>query len=290
MFTDWCLLLQYDIRQYSEWACRFQRFFVYMGLDTSAWILAAISVERFFAVCLPHKHKMLRTTSRAWKIVLGIVLIQTVFNSNVFFTYGPQTIVTNNETKVFPCGYSSDSAKEYLKEYHSYLAMAIYCFLPFVVMLTLNILIIVKLRRMQAKLSSGRNCSTTSRSEIKTQSMTRMLLCVTFYFVVITTPSFIFAIFENWYFTSTEITPEKLGRIEVVDAVLTLMLYLNHSINFLLYCVSGRRFRRELRKLLKCGSGKDGHTTGTSDTLVMSRVKSSSPEQEKAKSSTPKTQ
>ena len=95
------------------------------------------------------------------------------------------------------------------------------------------------------------NSSQQSRkSQRNTISMTRMLLCVTFYFVIVTTPTFIFSIIQEYMFDKTEITPEKNGKIELVDAISTLMLYLNHSINFLLYAVSGRRFRKELYSML----------------------------------------
>lgn len=274
--------MQYDIRHHSEWSCRFQRFFVYVSLDTSAWILAAISIERFLAVCMPHKHKLLKSTSRAWKVVIGIIIFQVAFNSHVFFNYGSQTVTKDNVTTTFACGYSSDAAREYLTVYHSWISMAVYCFIPFCTMLILNIFIIAKMRLMQAALKSRCSASTTSRrSQANTLSMTRMLLCVTFYFILVTTPAFIFAIFQEWLFKNTEITPEKYGQIEVVDAVLTILLYLNHSINFLLYCVSGRRFRRELITMLKCNKGKDDNRpsgTGTkaggttTDTLLVDKV------------------
>ena len=225
-----------------------------MSLDTSAWILAAISVERFIAVCMPQKHKLLTTTSRAWKIVLAIVIFQILFNANVFITYGPETINGDNTTRKFECGFSSNSSREYLTKYHVWIAMAIYGIIPFTVMLTLNVFIISRLSKIKKAFASYSTSSTTSRSKINTHSMTRMLLCVTFYFVIITMPVFIFEVFQQRIFSSKtkEITPEKKGQIEIVDAVLTLMLYLNHSINFFLYCVSGRRFKKELLKLLRC--------------------------------------
>lgn len=191
-------------------------------------------------------------------MVAAIVVFMCVFNSNVFFTYGEMTVLLDsNLTKVYQCGFSNAASREYLTKYHLWIAFTIYSIIPFCTMLTLNSFIIRKLYLMQNLLTKRTlsmrksNSSQQSRkSQRNTLSMTRMLLCVTFYFVIVTTPTFIFSIIQQHMFDESEITPEKLGRIELVDAVSTLLLYLNHSINFLLYAVSGRRFRRELSLLL----------------------------------------
>ena len=211
-------------------------------------------------MCLPQRHRVLtsKATSRPWQIVAGIVIFMTLFNINVFFTWGKQTVVLDdNTTKVFNCGFRSDGAREYLTKYHLWIAFTIYSIIPFCTMLILNSFIIRKLRMMHGLLTKRTlsmrksNSSQQSRkSQRNTISMTRMLLCVTFYFVIVTTPTFIFSIIQEYMFDKTEITPEKNGKIELVDAISTLMLYLNHSINFLLYAVSGRRFRKELYSML----------------------------------------
>lgn len=258
------------------WSCRFQRFFLYTSMDTSVWILAAVTIERFLAVCVPHNHKLLKTPSRAWKVVLAIVIFQMGFNSHVFATYGLQLKVINATLNMtFPCGFQSDASREYLTKYHGWLSFTVYCVIPFVVMLVLNIFIIVKLKNMRRSFTMNRKYSTPTRSQINTISMTRMLLTVTFYFLTVTTPVFIFTIIQEWLFTSSRITAEKYGRMEVVDAVLTIMLYLNHSINFLLYCVTGKRFKRELKRILMCSGDTMGADTtvggNTTDTPLVDK-------------------
>ncbi|XP_067928071.1 FMRFamide peptide receptor frpr-18-like [Watersipora subatra] len=268
-------LTAYDIRQYSEWTCRFQRFTLYLALDSSAWILGAISIERFLAVCMPLQHRAFKVRSRALKIVLGIILFQTAYNCPVFFTYGEQTF----DNKTYPCSFTSDAAKTYHTKYNTYISMVIYCVFPSVVMLTLNICIIVRLIRIEK--SFLRNATTTSRSQINAISMTRMLLCVTFYFIIVTTPSFIFAIFQEKLFAQEIVTPEDFGQSEVVDAIFTLLLYLNHSINFFLYCATGKKFKRELLKMLGCykfnRDRKQSERTTTCGTPLMMRSVKASP-------------
>lgn len=165
----------------------------------------------------------------------------------MFFTRGREFVEEKNKT--VECGYPSLAAKHYWRYYHGWLAMTVYCLMPFVIMLTLNTAVIIKLRKMNERLSNRR--SSTKSSEQMTASMTRMLLCVTFYFVLVTTPSFIFTYHQDQLFFTSKLSQETYADSELVDAILTLLLYLNHSINFVLYCLSGRRFRTELKLMLR---------------------------------------
>ena len=76
-----------------------------------------------------------------------------------------------------------------------------------------------------------------SKSAIKG---TAMLLTVSFAFIILTGPIAIAnAIYEN--------------NIQILVFVATSTLeYLNHGMNCLLYCISGSRFRNELKKTLGC--------------------------------------
>lgn len=221
-----------------------------MSLDTSAWILIAICVERFLAVFLPHRHRLLKTPSRAAMVVGAILAFQFCFNFPVWFIWGEQDKVIDNTTITIPCGFTSSDAETYWTSIHHYLAISVYCIIPFVTMLTLNTLIICKLRQVNKLAARNSSKSRAKSRNTKTSSMTTMLLCVTFYFIMITAPSFIFTLVQEDMFNNSVITKEKYAKMELVDAVLTIMLYINHSINFFLYCLTGRRFRMELRALL----------------------------------------
>lgn len=236
------------MRKESPESCKAQRFILYLSLDTSAWILIAICAERFLAVFLPHRHHLLKTPRRAAKVVAAIVAFQFCFNFPVIFIRGKEAKISDNGTvEIYNCGYSSGAAKHYWTYIHHYLAIIVYCIIPFIVMLTLNLLIIYKLRMV----SNITKKSSTKHRRMNTSSMTIMLLFVTFNFIMITTPSVIFTIVQEAMIDRSLVSRQKYAEMELVDAILTLLMYLNHSINFLLYCVAGRRFRGELRALLR---------------------------------------
>ena len=83
-------------------------------------------------------------------------------------------------------------------------------------------------------------------------NITVMLLAVSFTFLLLTSPVVIVLLYEGYYWLSSS-NVEK-ARSHLVHAVVDNLMYTNHAINFMLYCLSGRRFRRELGKLLsRCG-------------------------------------
>ena len=98
-------------------------------------------------------------------------------------------------------------------------------------------------RKLGTKSTSG----ATSNANI-----TVMLLAVSFTFLLLTSPVVIVLLYEGYYLLPSS-NVEK-ARSHLVHAVVDNLMYTNHAINFLLYCLSGRRFRRELGKLLsRCG-------------------------------------
>lgn len=245
----------------SPMSCKLQRFVLYVALDTSSWLLTAVTLERFLAVCHVVKHRKFCKPKTAAQAIAAIVVFQISFNAQVFFTRGVEDIENFNSTTNYSyinCGYTSPSAKHYWTYYHSWLSMLIYCIIPFITMLILNCFIVHKLRHLQRRPSTIKRLAASSTGFMRhTSSMTHMLLAVTIYFIVVTTPTFIFTIVEGFLLDIHDIDDKKYAKMELVDAICSILLYLNHSINFFLYCLTGVRFRRELYAMLGC-TGKHG--------------------------------
>ena len=116
----------------------------------------------------------------------------------------------------------------------------LYSFIPLSVMFTSNCLIILKF--MLAKWNN-RNSGSESVNQALSKSAVKgsvMLLTVSFAFLILTGPMCVYtSIIEN--------DPPRL-----LYGVAAILQYLNHSINGLLYCISGSRFRHEFAQLFKC--------------------------------------
>ena len=117
----------------------------------------------------------------------------------------------------------------------------LYSYAPFTIMIITNCAIIYKF--MKAKLRSNNQRCTESTNQALSKSAvkgTAMLITVSITFILLTGPmSFTIAVTNSPH--------------PVLFAVFMFLLYLNHSINGLLYSIVGSRFRKELIDTLCCG-------------------------------------
>ena len=83
-----------------------------------------------------------------------------------------------------------------------------------------------------------------------------LLLFFSFIFLLTTSPIVIYLV---GYDSFTEgASAKKWAQIELAWAVVNLLAYSNNALNFMLYCVSGPRFRRELFGLFRRGLNRVG--------------------------------
>ena len=112
----------------------------------------------------------------------------------------------------------------------------LYSFGPFTLMFMTNFAISFKF--IETKCNDKRNTSTESTNQTLAKSATRgtaMVVTVSVTFLLLTAPIAVKNILFNWY----DISP-------LYRAFMNLTQYLNHSINGVLYCIVGSRFRKEL--------------------------------------------
>lgn len=59
---------------------------------------------------------------------------------------------------------------------------------------------------------------------------------------------------------------QMVANFDLTSAVTKLLMYINHSINFYLYCATGHKFCCELKRLFRsCCSRKQNHLLRTND-------------------------
>ena len=99
--------------------------------------------------------------------------------------------------------------------------------------------------------------------------LTIMLLLVTVLFTVLLIPTYIRFI----YLTSVKSdTPSKFAR-SVFLFQLTYKLYVtNNGINFFLYCISGKKFRNDLKEILCCGRKSSDRRTQAIENKIESQT------------------
>jgi hypothetical protein len=203
-------------------------------------------VDRCVAVCFPLRAAWLCSIRHARRLTFGLILFICLYNLHVFWTFGLHPSATG---KLICRG---DPARPFMQYPFEVFKLATYCFLPFVLVLVMNSAIIYQIRAARKGLTTQNSARSgdSNGSGGSHAKVTYMLLTVSFTWFFMTAP-FALIIF--------------LGNAEtdkIVKTIIFLLMYMNHSVNFFLYCLIGRKFRRELRELFTCKRKRRIKTNG----------------------------
>jgi hypothetical protein len=230
-----------DVRNLSNFGCKLHLFLVYASMQYSAWVLCLVAAERTVSVFLPHKYKALGTKRLALVLLSVVAFVIALVNQQFFWTYS----LTEDVESVYG---SRCLVKDRFKDFHNFvwpwIDFCLASLFPSLIMLVCNTSIVVKLFRVRK-----RNIGLETESTRLT-SMNAILLTLCLVFLLSSAPICIYILSEKYW--GAGVTRETGAKLSVVWAVVNLLYYCNNSINFLLYCVSGPRFRRVLGTLCKC--------------------------------------
>ncbi|XP_033759856.1 G-protein coupled receptor 4-like [Pecten maximus] len=267
-----------DIRLISNASCKFHGFLVYVSLDFTAWILVAVTADRCFAICHPFKAKIVCTRKVAKVIVCVILGTLIAINGHLFWSLAildladeiQCTAVTDFGNTIWP-----------------WMDFSVFSAMPFSIMITSNIIIVRQLcrssRRLEAHRMSDRAGCNSERSDIATikpdtyssttrirltsnsssqtgsgrntirqrmgkiSNVTIMLLSVNCLFLLLTAPIVIYLIgYMKWYVDASD---HARAKMNLLWCFCNMMQYLNNSIHFFIYCLTGPKFRRELKAM-----------------------------------------
>ena len=75
-----------SIRNYSDFSCKIVNALGYTVSDLSVWLIIAVTVERFIAVCYPLKAATTCTKKTAVKVIGALLIVMILININFFWT------------------------------------------------------------------------------------------------------------------------------------------------------------------------------------------------------------
>lgn len=238
-------LVGIDIRWYFLEICGVHYWLTYSFLHCSAWVRIAFTIQRISSVWLPHgsRFRFNHRTARINLAVLIFVILAT--NSHMLYGKRPEPIEENNQT-ILRCGFVNKEYKQFFGKYWTIVDFLLFPAIPSVLMITGNLLIILKVfkskhnvERNASKRSDGHTNSRTSRFS----SMTLVLIVLNVSFIILTAPFGIMMI-GNTYFSLSE------NLYWILFDVFDVLTYVDNSVDFLLYCLTGSLFRQELKKML----------------------------------------
>ena len=225
----------------------------------STLLIVTMTFERFYSIIMPHRAASFNTVNRAKTIILSIILFSIIFNI-------PQLFTSTNFGQLC-VSFGTGSERTEVKIYY-WLTFIIPVFIPFILLLAMNSVIIHTLRTrfdFTTKSSPVQGQSTGQGQTTKNQQSDKqifiLLLLVTFTFLILNTPVNVMIFYINYVPGNTAYYH---AGVHLFYHVAEKAYFTNHAINFILYVLSGQKFRKDLVKLFQCSESSEIFSTSGS--------------------------
>ena len=229
-----------DIRSYSIIGCKIFYFFLQWARPVSALMVALVCFERFVAIWLPLKANVFSSRRAALIEVCGIF-------SLACFVSGFRTQMVGITDNVCLAVVLTPYNK-HLKDFCSIMGITIRILIPTLILLLLTPPTIAKLfhrRLLKRQMNNGR-----SNQSDETNRVSLMLLSVVIAFCILVTP---FCLLKHGYlFIGINIVSSSTPAMRILNEARLICEQINCVINFILYVLISRMFRRQFYEILTC--------------------------------------
>ena len=214
-----------------------------------------MTIDKYIAIKWPHRAATYSTPRRARIIAISLYVCVFIYNIPHFLF----SSVIGSQCLAY--GISSVMSRVY-----SWFSFVLNAIIPFTLLIHMNY-VIVKTVRNSRKLFRSTDTNTgieTRQRTMKTaeNQVTIMLLLVTTLFLILLFPTyfrFIYLVFAK------RDTPSEYAESRLIYEITSKLYLSNSGINFLLYCISGQKFRNDLKEILCCSSTRNRSVTGSKD-------------------------
>jgi len=234
-----------DIRHTSSIVCKAHWFLMYVTADCAVWILTTITIERVVSTLYPYRSKRVCTKKVAKIMLVVIAATALLINGHLLFGFGRIEKHIGNKTTI-SCSPLTDAYAQFFGKIWTWIDLCKFSLIPFVILSSGNACIMYRLVVSRRKLKG--DATVTLKRYKKTSNMSVLLVALNCMFILFTLPVSIYFIGEP-YWVPRDI-PRKVQLDDPWWAVVNILMYINNSVNFILYCASGSRFRNHVKKLL----------------------------------------
>lgn len=231
-FKTWLRIVTggYEMLHINSGMCKTIKYLFFTSTHLSAWFIVLLTCERFLVVCFPFRASRYWIVHRPWIITLVTIGIIMLININYFWT--SELIVIRKTLKCVVFEHDTLMCTVF-----PILNMFIYSFLPAGIVFSFNMAIIATIaRHNRFKDAPQQRGITTMLRRQNQQRLTVMLICICLLWLLLSGP---YAIISSFIHNASIF----------VRTISYLLMYVNHAINFYIYCLTGKRFRFELKRM-----------------------------------------
>ena len=242
------------IHDWVQVECEIIAFLVLITLQNTTYQVLAMTMDKYIAIKWPHKAATYSTPKRAKITVVGIYICSVTYNiPNIFMSN-----LIGNECLAYVTG-------GVIAKVYSWLTFVVNAVIPFALLIYMNTVIIQKVRHSRKKFGNkdsfvdnkghGENTANQRRQKSMKNAenqLTKMLLLVTTLFLILMIPGYFRFLYLSFVMMNT---PSGYADLKLLFHITHKLYNTNNGINFFLYCISGQKFRNDLKGILCCGGG-----------------------------------
>ena len=258
--------------------CEFIMFVTYVTGFLSVWFIVGFTTERYMAICYPLRWQLMFSRFREKLIVAILVGLAFLLYNHSFWTiqvlkFGPRyTCVPKLEMLGF-------------LNVITWIDTMVTMVIPFILISYLNVKVLFAAANCHrhvcchqgGSLQTGKNAYALPQNSIRYRSqirVTRTLILVSSTFLVLNLPSHALRL-HNLIVTTAQ--PDRKVEVSVqmyfVQEIANILFYCTFSCNFFLYAFFGRHFQRNLKAILVCRAGSNGHKAEVGQQLSSFRLR-----------------
>jgi hypothetical protein len=236
-----------DIRRLNKVSCPLHVFCSYLFLHFSAWVVMLITVERWISVSFPLKANLICTTRSTCAAITVSAAILLALNSHILVYYRLSVIFIDRNGVIYhSCSRVSISYTHFWTRIWPWVTMLAYTGIPFSVICVCNSCILYKVIQGQRARKMLQNPRMGPDGLPRLVSLTYMLTTVSCVFLLLTLPVSLQYLIDAIKREFSISWSQNVHGVRLTYAATNLIAYINNTINFLLYCISGSQFRREV--------------------------------------------
>ena len=232
------LVFGLQIREWHPIECKFNAFMSLFTLQNCTYLTVAMTIDKYIAIKWPHRAATYSTPRRTKWIVVG--LYATVCLYNIPHPYLSSVV----GGQCFNFGIRSVFSRVY-----SWLSFVVNAIIPFTLLIHMNYVIVKTVRISHKMHRSNGKVTRHSTAETAEKQLTIMLFLVTTLFLILLCPTYIRFIYL--LFAKID-TPFQYANSMIFFQISSKLYTTNSGINFFLYCISGKKFRNDLKEILCC--------------------------------------
>ncbi|CAF0910753.1 unnamed protein product [Rotaria sp. Silwood1] len=259
----WCLFLLLDYKifklHFHSSECSAQIFSESVTSSISAWLTVSLAVERCVAVSKPLQTYTDRKGKRALIIIPSVILASCAINSLFLRSGFYEKRVYVKETRTIICYYYTSSMSNLtkndnililtpnIKRMYLLFIVIIRVVIPFMLLLTANIILLASVRKNEKQLTRWTRRETVRHGRFP--QITPMILFSSCILLLTISPRYLLQFYVNFFQV-----PFNCSLIHFAPHLLKTLELFNYSFNVFVSVISGPQARRELLSMLSCRS------------------------------------